>query len=234
MADQPLVKICGLQRREDVLLADKLGADFLGFILSEGFSRTLRLHEARSLIENVHSPKVAVLVDENPADSVTAAEEIGAAILQLHGDEPPTVIEELRNRGDWLIWKGIRAKSMDDIRRMVDACGNLVDGFLLEGWGKGVIGGGGVKLELDPEGIHELLPAETQFILAGGLTHENVVEAAASFQPDILDVSSGVESLQGCKDPELLHHFIKVVRVSQKQESRVTSLTPRGDILGEH
>ena len=234
MADRPLVKICGLQRREDVLLADELGADFLGFILSAGFSRTLPLHKARSLVENIQSSKVAVLVDENPAYSVTAAEEIRAAILQLHGDESPAVIKELRNRGDWLIWKVIRAKSMDDIHRIVDACGNLVDGFLVEGWKKGVIGGGGAKLDLDPRGIHELLPAETQFILAGGLTHENVAEAAASFQPDILDVSSGVESLQGSKDPELMHHFIEMTRAIQKQESRVTSLSPRGDILGEH
>ena len=170
MADRPLVKICGLQRREDVLLADELGADFLGFILSAGFSRTLPLHKARSLVENIQSSKVAVLVDENPAYSVTAAEEIRAAILQLHGDESPAVIKELRNRGDWLIWKVIRAKSMDDIHRIVDACGNLVDGFLVEGWKKGVIGGGGAKLDLDPRGIHELLPDETQFILAGGLT----------------------------------------------------------------
>ena len=234
MADRPLVKICGLQRREDVLLADELGADFLGFILSAGFSRTLPLHKARSLVENIQSSKVAVLVDENPAYSVTAAEEIRAAILQLHGDESPAVIKELRNRGDWLIWKVIRAKSMDDIHRIVDACGNLVDGFLVEGWKKGVIGGGGAKLELDPRGIHELLPAETQFILAGGLTHENVAEAAASFQPDVLDVSSGVESLQGRKDPELMQHFIEMARVIQKQEPRVTSLSPLGDILGEH
>ncbi|MEC7386095.1 MAG: phosphoribosylanthranilate isomerase, partial [Gemmatimonadota bacterium] len=131
MADRPLVKICGLQRREDVLLADELGADFLGFILSAGFSRTLPLQKARSLVENIQSSKVAVLVDENPDDSVTAAEEIRATILQLHGDESPTVIKELRNRGDWLIWKVIRAKSMDDIHRIVDACGNLVDGFLV-------------------------------------------------------------------------------------------------------
>ena len=90
------------------------------------------------------------------------------------------------------------------------------------------------RLDLDPRGIHELLPDETQFILAGGLTHENVAEAAASFQPDILDVSSGVESLQGRKDPELMHHFVEMARAIQKQESRVTSLSPRGDILGEH
>ena len=109
MADRPLVKICGLQRREDVLLADELEADFLGFILSAGFSRTLPLRKARSLVENIQSSKVAVLVDENPAYSVTAAKEIRAAILQLHGDESPAVIKELRNRGDWLIWKVIRA-----------------------------------------------------------------------------------------------------------------------------
>ena len=72
MADRPLVKICGLQRREDVLLADELVADFLGFILSAGFSRTLPLHKARSLVENIQSSKVAVLVDENPAYSAVS------------------------------------------------------------------------------------------------------------------------------------------------------------------
>ena len=61
-----------------------------------------------------------------------------------------------------------------------------------------------------------------------------MAEAAASFQPDILDVSSGVESLQGRKDPELMQHFIEMARVIQEQEPRVTSPSPLGDILGEH
>ncbi|HIB08519.1 MAG TPA: phosphoribosylanthranilate isomerase [Gemmatimonadetes bacterium] len=230
MADPPLVEICGLQRREDILLADELGADFLGFVLSSGFSRTVRLLEARALVEGVRSPKVAVLVDENLENSISAAEEIGAAVVQLHGDEPTAVIQEIRRRGDWLIWKGIRARSMDDIRRVADACGNLVDGFLLEGWKEGVIGGAGVKLALDPRVIREPLPSEAHFILAGGLTPENVADAAVRFQPDVLDVSSGVESLQGCKDPELMRRFIEVARASRQYDSGVTSLSRGGDI----
>jgi len=234
MADRPLVKICGLQRKEDVLIADKLGADFLGFILSPGFSRSLNLDEVRSVIRNVDSAKVAVLVNENPDNAIAAAAEIGADIMQLHGDEPKSTIEELRDRGDWLIWKGIRVKSIDDVSRTIDVCGSLVDGFLLEGWKEGVVGGGGVELEVDPVALHNLLPPETQFILAGGLTPENVLEAGARFHPDILDVSSGVELVHGCKDTERIRRFIELSGVSQKLDSEVTSLTTHGDILSDH
>ena len=106
----------------------------------------------------------------------------------------------------------------------------LVDGFLLEVWKEGVIGGAGVKLALDPRVIREPLPSEAHFILAGGLTPENVAEAAVRFQPDVLDVSSGVESLQGCKDPELMRRFIEVARASRQYDSGVTSLSRGGDI----
>lgn len=234
MADRPLVKICGLRRKEDVLIADKLGADFLGFILSPGFSRSLDLDEVRSVIKSVRSVKVAVLVNENPENAIAAAEEIGATIMQLHGDEPMSTIEELRNRGDWLIWKGIRVKSTDDVSRAIDTWGSLVDGFLLEGWKEGVIGGGGLKLEVDPVVLHNLIPSETQFILAGGLTPENVAEAAVRFQPNILDVSSGVELVHGCKDTERIRRFIELSRLSQKLDSGVTALTTHGDILSDH
>ena len=212
MIDVPLVKIDGFQRREDVVLAEELGADFLGVILSEGFSRSVAPAAAAALLEGVTLPTVAVLVNETVVGAIEAASAISASVVQLHGDEPRTVVRELYERDEWRLWKAVRARSHEDIVRAVEAYADIVDGFLVEGWREGVYGGGGVELALDPAQVRSTLPEGLQFVLAGGLTPYNLTEAIARFRPDVVDVSSGVESSPGGKDPELLRSFVSTAK----------------------
>jgi phosphoribosylanthranilate isomerase len=109
VGDGVRVKICGLVRREDVLAADRAGADYLGTVLTSGFGRSVDPERARPLFEGTAARRVAVLVDEAPNDAATAARAIGASVVQLHGEEDPGVLRALRERGPWILWKAVRA-----------------------------------------------------------------------------------------------------------------------------
>ena len=219
MAEPPLVKICGLRRREDVVMADDHGADFLGVVLTSGFLRSVDLGGARALVEDVRARTVAVLVDESADEAQRRAEALRADVIQLHGHESPDVLEALARRGRWSLWKGVRVRSADDVITAVDRYRGVADGILLEGWKAGVVGGGGVRLELDPDVVHEQLTGQLDLILAGGLTPATVASAVARFRPDVVDVSSGVESEVGGKDGDLVRAFISAARAGRSQEA---------------
>lgn len=209
------VKICGLTRREDVEVAERAGADYVGVILSEGFGRSVSPLRAAELVRGVSPTPVAVLVDETPDGAEARAAAIGAGVIQLHGDEAPEVVRELRQRGSWTIWKSVRVRDSGDVRRAVDLYGDLVQGLLLEGFRPGVVGGGGVRLDLDdPERALLAVPEDLAIILAGGLSPDNVEALVARFRPRVVDVSSGVERDLGQKDAELVRRFVRSARGS--------------------
>lgn len=216
----PSVKICGLTRRADVELADSEAVDYLGIVLSSGFSRSIGLNEARLLMSATRARRVAVLVDEDVEAAVRRAETIEAAVVQLHGDEPASAVEELRARGGWRIWKAVRARTPDDVAAAIARYDGLIDALLVEGAREGVIGGGGVRLELSPGAARAAL-AGTRFVLAGGLGPENVGTMVARFLPDVVDVSSGIEGEVGQKDATRLRAFVRAVRSSAPGASRV-------------
>ena len=206
------VKICGVTRREDALAVDRVGADYLGVILSAGFSRSVDPAFAAALVEGVRPITVAVLVGEEPRAAEAAARSIAAGVIQLHGEEEPAVLAEIRTRGPWKLWKAVRARVLDDVERAVGRYAEVADGFLVEGWKEGVIGGGGARVQLAPKKVRELIPEHLDFILAGGLEPDTVGEAVASFRPDVVDVSSGVERTKGEKDHERVGRFVEEAR----------------------
>ncbi len=193
------VKICGLTQAEDARMAERAGADFLGFVLTPGFGRSVPPGAAPALVEGTSRPRVAV-------------SSIDASVLQLHGSEPRETVEALRGLGDWRIWKAVRAGSVEDVARAVLVYGPLVDALLLEGRRQGIVGGGGVRLEVEPERARELIPDGLEFVLAGGLDPDSVGEAVARFRPNIVDVSSGVEREPGRKDEAALIRFVRAAK----------------------
>lgn len=218
MTDAPRVKICGLARREDALAAAEAGADYLGVVLTAGFGRSLTRAAAGRVLDGLDVAKVAVLVDESVDDALRAGEAIGAEILQLHGAEPVETVQALCERGDFGLWKAVRARSVDEVEDVVARYGPFVDGVLVEGWRHGAIGGAGLRLEIDPDRVRAAVPSGTDFILAGGLTPETVSDAVARFRPDVVDVSSGVEAEVGVKDHERLLAFLNNARSSLRNE----------------
>ena len=216
MVERLRVKICGITRRDDALAVHRAGADYLGVILSAGFSRSVDPGTATALVEGIRPIRVAVLVGEEPAGAEALARTIGAGVIQLHGEEDPSVLAELRSQGPWKLWKAVRARSVEDVEGAVERYGEVADGILVEGWKEGVIGGGGARLRVEPKRMRDLIPERLDFILAGGLGPDSVGESVTAFRPHVVDVSSGVEHAKGEKDPQLVERFIEAARAAAR------------------
>ena len=218
---EPLVKVCGLMRAEDAAHAVATGADFLGAILSGGYPRSVAPGVAREFTHPGGPRLVAVLVDELPGTAVATARAARASVLQLHGDEKPMVIDALRTEGVWQIWKALRPRSADELRRGIEAYADKVDALLLDGWHAGARGGAGARVSWElVESMRDDLPPGTALVLAGGLTPENVGEAVRRLRPDVVDVSSGVEIQVGRKDPARVERFIQAARGARETTAR--------------
>jgi phosphoribosylanthranilate isomerase len=193
------VKICGITRLEDALLAASLGADALGFNLWPGSRRYLDPGAARAIVERLPPfvSAVGVFVNQPRPEVIAAARTAGVGALQLHGDEPPEecvghslpVLKALRVAG---------RESLEALRRYA------VRGFLLDAPSEG-FGGSGATFDWS---LARDAAARATVVLAGGLTPGNVAEAVRAVRPWGVDVASGVESSPGVKDPEKLARFI--------------------------
>jgi phosphoribosylanthranilate isomerase len=209
----PAVKICGLTRIEDARAAVRAGADYLGAILSGGFRRSIEPGVAASFTGETDRPLVAVLVDETPSRSAQLGRATGAAVLQLHGLEPPRVLEALRDLGDWQLWKAVRVRTADEVLEALETYGAVAHGLLLDGWHPEHRGGSGVRFPWDVVApLREAFPATLELIAAGGLQPDNVAEVVLRLRPDVVDVSSGVESRPGVKDARRMRSFIRRAR----------------------
>jgi phosphoribosylanthranilate isomerase len=207
------IKICGITTPEDAIAARELGADYVGMILSQGFSRSILPDEAVDIGLVAEIPLVAVLVDESLDEAERIAELSGASVIQLHGEENGNYAEELRRRGKWAIWKAVRVRDPEDVTRAVQALGASVDGLLLDGWHPDRAGGSGASFSWeDVRLVRDRIPHSLRVIVAGGLTPGNVADAVQALRPDIVDVSSGVELHVRRKDPELIREFVRKAR----------------------
>lgn len=194
-------------------MAESLGAGYVGMILSGGFQRSVTPEVAAAIASSLEIESVAVLVDESVEVAVVIAETVGAAVLQLHGNEPEGAVAELRAAGDWLVWKALRLREAHDLERGLQRYGGSVDGFLLEGWHPSKVGGSGVAFAWEEfAAARDGLPEGVALIAAGGLTPENVREAVSQLRPDVVDVSSGVELEVGIKDAGLVQAFVTQIR----------------------
>ena len=200
----PRIKICGITRREDLESAAAAGADAVGVILVKGTPRSLDPARARELLRSAPPllARVGVFADEDPMHIRRVREDLGLTAVQLHGSESPghcaavggIRIKTLRVRGDW---SAVSLESYD------------CEAFLLEAPVRGALGGGGVAFDWSrlAGGV-----AGKRIIVAGGLTPQNVAQAVRLLRPYAVDVSSGVESAPGVKDPRLMEAFVAAVR----------------------
>jgi phosphoribosylanthranilate isomerase len=207
------VKIDGLTRFEDARHAAASGADYLGAILSDGFQRSVAPAVARDFLAPGGPPLVGVFVDPTVTDALERAAVSGASVLQLHGEETPELLDELRSRPELSVWKAVRPRSADELRRALDRYVGHAHGLLLDGWHPRLRGGAGVRFDWELVArVRDQLPDDLLLIAAGGLTPDNVAAAVAALAPDVVDVSSGVETAPGRKDSHKVEAFIRAAR----------------------
>lgn len=232
-ADRWQLKICGLTRVDQALTITRLGATAIGFICVPSSPRWLEPDRiaviSRALIQAADqaADQGASQGDDRPrlppidrvgvfanADLATIAATVAIGqltIVQLHGDESPEFVAEVRSRlPDCAIWRALRVKSPETLDQAKAYVG-LVEVILLDAYRPGVLGGTGATL--DWQDLRDWR-SPLAWYLAGGLTPENIGQAIDQLgdnQPTGFDLSSGVERSPGDKDLDRVASLIQVL-----------------------
>ena len=204
------VKICGITQIEQGHKIAELGADSLGFICVARSPRYVTPHKIKAIADRL-PPKidrVGVFVDSSTADIAAIVSQANLTAVQLHGAEPPEFCLQLRQAiaPEVEIIKAFRVKSSETLSATL-AYSNCVDTLLLDAYHPRLHGGTGKTLNW--QDLIQFQPA-IPWMLAGGLTPDNVVDALSQLKPDGIDLSSGVERSPGDKD------LAEVARLFQK------------------
>ncbi len=195
------IKICGLFRPEDTRHVNAAMPDYVGFVFCKKSRRYINPSEAQKLRAAISKKiiSVGVFVDAPLTEIADLRRSKAISIVQLHGGESEDYIKELRLLlPKTEIWKAFKIEAISDLEA---AAKSSADKVLLDN-GKGT----GVCFEWS---IIKKFPRE--FILAGGLTHENIPGAISRFQPYAVDLSSGVET-DGVKDSAKILSAVKAAK----------------------
>lgn len=189
------IKICGLKRIEDVEYINALKPDFCGFILADGFKRSVDFDTAKALSKAVCSEtiKVGVFVDDSLEKIQRFLDQDMIDIVQLHGNESPDFCKKINAP----VIKVLKVNAFD----MADLYANCVDYYLLDS-------GTGTGKVFDWSKIPSL---KKPMLLAGGLGVDNVKDAINAVNPYAVDMSSSVET-NGVKDYDKIKQAIDIVR----------------------
>jgi phosphoribosylanthranilate isomerase len=208
------VKICGITNIEDALAATHAGADSLGFVFAES-PRKIEPEAAREIVSRLpaHIVAIGVFAGQDADEVLRIMEAVGLRFAQIHGDADEA-LAGLCSEASWGLIRALSIRSIEDIRRaaedpLVAAC----DAVLLDAHVEGKMGGTGQAFDWDLAVEAETLGKP--IILAGGLTPENVEEAARKVMPYAVDVSTGVEKSPGKKDHAKIKEFIENVRKAE-------------------
>ena len=207
------VKICGLTQPADIAAAILAGADYLGFVFYAPSPRNLALSEARFMAGSVPEGicKVALTVDASDEALDRILGEVPIDMLQLHGRETPDRVAAVRARFGLPVMKAVGVAGEEDLPAL-DAHASVADQILCDAKpprGAALPGGMGVPFDW------RLIAGRrwpVPWMLAGGLTPDNVAEAIRLTGARQVDVSSGVESAPGVKDAAKMAAFVDAAR----------------------
>lgn len=204
------VKICGITRREDALAAIEAGADALGFVFYPPSRRHVSVSTARQLMGSLPPfvSRVALFVDPSAEQVIEVIDELRPDLLQFHGNES----EDFCACFQMPYLKAVPMREgLEAAQAVIDAHARAA-GFLLDSHGGGKSGGSGTRFDWSSLPDARGKPV----LLAGGLDALSVAEAVRRVRPYAVDVSSGVESAPGVKDPVRMKALIQeVMNVSQ-------------------
>jgi len=205
-----LVKICGLTEVDSLDAAVEAGADFVGFVFHPKSPRAISAEDAAELADALPSEvrKVGLFVDPTDDDLAAVLGHLRLDMLQLHGAETPARVDAVRLEFGLPVMKAVGISTAADVEA-AHAYDDHADWLLFD-----------AKPPVDadrPGGLGQPFPWElmqswrgtTPWMLAGGLTPENVTAAIAASGAGAVDVSSGVERAVGVKDPARIAAFLK-------------------------
>ncbi|WP_184563394.1 phosphoribosylanthranilate isomerase [Sulfitobacter undariae] len=207
------VKICGLRTHADIAAAAEAGARYVGFVFFPKSPRNIEMSDAAVLAAQapIGLCKVALTVNADDAflDALTAA--VPLDMLQLHGSESVERVAEVKARYGLPVMKAIGVAERADLAQL-DLYSGVADQILVDTKkpkGSDLPGGNGLTFDWN---LLSRRVWRCPWMLAGGLTPQNVAEAIKRTGAQQIDLSSGVESSPGVKDPALIRTFIQAAR----------------------
>jgi phosphoribosylanthranilate isomerase len=215
MAETTKVKICGLRTEAALTAALGGGADYVGLVFFPPSPRHLAPEAAVPLAAKARGRAriVALMVDPDDAliEAVVAA--VGPDLLQLHGEESPERVAEVRRRWARPVMKAVKVETAQDAQGAL-AYRGIADLILFDARApKDSPLPGGNGLPFDWQALAEVKD-KLAYMLSGGLTPDNVSEAIRVTGARIVDVSSGVEARPGEKDPALIRRFLLAAKAA--------------------
>jgi len=201
-----MVKVCGITNPEDARVAADAGADAIGLLFAES-PRRVSVERAREIVAALPDGvlKVGVFVNERPEEILRVAGEVGLDIAQLHGDETPEEVAEVR-AGGVRVMKALRVRGAESLAEI----GRIdVDLFLLDAYSEKARGGTGERFDW---GLAKSLRERDNIVVSGGLDPENVREAIEFFDPYGVDASSSLEDAPGRKNHERVRRFVSAAK----------------------
>lgn len=198
------VKICGVTSVQDAELCVAAGADAIGLNFFPRSSRYIEPARARAIVDAIagRALTVGVFVDATYEQIVAAREQSAVKCVQLHGEEPPELLERL-------LPHAFKALRMRDAGTLHAARAYGGEHILLDAYVPGEAGGTGQTFQWS---LATELARERHVTLAGGLHPDNVAAAIACVRPFCVDVASGVERTPGRKDEERVTAFIRAAK----------------------
>ncbi len=203
----PQIKVCGLTQVDEAVACAQTGAEAIGLVFYPPSPRFVSDARAREISENLPKElwKIGVFVNESFHEVMKKAEFCRLNCVQLHGTEPPEMVDAMESAGI----RVIKTFFADKRPSLTETALYRASACLIESGRGSIPGGTGLVWKW---GEAREAAGEVPSILAGGLSPENVGEAIYTFGPDAVDVSSGVESGAGRKDIGKVRAFVKAVR----------------------
>ncbi|MFP4227878.1 MAG: phosphoribosylanthranilate isomerase [Salinivenus sp.] len=214
------LKVCGITELEDARYLAGAGADYLGFIQHEDSPRYAPPALASDIIEWVHGPApVGVFVNDDAKTINAAVEEAGFELVQLHGQEPPYVVDAV----DCPVIKAIHVRNdaaPEQLRTLFERYEAEADYFLLDTHNSSVWGGTGESFNWR---LARELSDDYPLFLAGGITADNVRRAVETMQPYAIDLSSSLEDAPGQKSFAKIDAFMDAFRAVKNDLAEETA-----------
>ena len=205
------IKFCGLTRAEDARAAAMCGARYAGVIFAGG-PRALEPAAAAAVLDASGGALARVGVF-GTAEAGAVAAIVRAArldVAQLHGDPTALQVRQVRAATGAGVWAVLRVEGAADADR-VDELDGEADAIVFDTRVPGKLGGTGIAFDWE-SAARGPRPHRSRLVVAGGLTPENVALAISALAPDVVDVSSGVETAPGVKDHQRMREFAEAVR----------------------
>lgn len=208
------LKVCGITELEDARYLAGAGADYLGFVQHDESPRYAPPALADDILQWIHGPKPVGVFVNTPAEDVnTAAEDAGFELVQLHGQEPPDLVEAVERP----VIKAIHVRhdaSPEQLRTLFERYEDVAEYFLLDTHDSSVWGGTGESFNWR---LARELSKDYPLFLAGGIDAENVGRAVDTMRPFAVDLSSSLESAPGQKSFEKIDAFMDAFQAAQQK-----------------